>query len=258
LGGEVKIESSLEPVEAQLAGREEPPGSLSCWLEVESWLHLLDRSTSRLLGPGLELEGSLGRSNKLLGLLVGGIKGVHKGVDTSTVSTVGDVGRVGEGSLGSKFGSILVETEVTVCLVKRVDEGVSIGSKGLIVIEVIVIVNLLLDRSCNLDRCSSLFGSSRSGGRSRCGSERSRSLTICTRGNMSSLKDSESILSSSVFHGNGFAILVNVTVLSNPLPISRGLLSVDCAIFLGKGRSKPSIPSIEPLLLEDLGILMVN
>jgi hypothetical protein len=171
LGGEVKIESSLEPVEVQLAGREEPPGSLSCWLEVESWLHLLDRSTSRLLGSGLELEGSLGRSNKLLRLLVGGIKGVHKGVDTSTVSTVGDMGRVGEGSLGSEFGSILVETEVTVGWVMWVDERVGILSNRLIVI--VIIVKGLLDRSCNLDRCRNLSGSSRSRSRSRCCSERS-------------------------------------------------------------------------------------
>jgi len=252
LGGEVKVESSLEPVEAELAGREVPPGGLShhllLLLEVEGRLDPLDRL---LGGP----EGGRGSGGEVGGLLVGLVEGVHKGVDSSTVGTGGNMSSIGSNSLGSKVGSVLVEPEVPVCGVMGVDEGVGIPLDSLDRFSLIVVIVWLLDyRGSLLDR-----GSADRSSLDRVSlSEGGGGLSIGTSGDMSTLKDPESILASSVSDSDGLASLVNVAVLSNPLPISGGLLPVHCPVLLGKGSTKPSIPSIEPLLLQDLGLLVVN
>jgi len=75
---------------------------------------------------------------------------------------------------------------------------------------------------------------------------------------MSSLKDPEPILASSVSHSDGLSCIINIAVLPHSLSISRGLLPVHCPILLSKSCSKSAITSIESLLLQNLGILMVN
>merc|ERR1740131_782651 len=116
---------------------------------------------------------------------------------------------------------------------------------------IVVIVGLLNNRSCADSRCS--LNRSR-----RFSSEWSRRLSIGSCGDMGALKDSESILASSVSHSDGLASLINVAVLSNPLSISSGLLPVDCPILLSKGCSKSSVSSIEPLLFENLSLLRLD
>jgi len=79
-------------------------------------------------------------------------------------------------------------------------------------------------------------------------------LSSGSKGNMSSLQDPESVLTSGIPHSNCLASLVDVAVLALPLAIGAGLLPVDCSILLGVGCSEPSIPSIESLFLQDLGL----
>ena len=46
--------------------------------------------------------------------------------------------------------------------------------------------------------------------------------------------------------------------LALPLSVSSTLLPEDGAVLLGKGGAMTAVPGIEPLLLEDLGVLGVN
>jgi len=74
-------------------------------------------------------------------------------------------------------------------------------------------------------------------------------------GHVVSLNNTEAVLAGCVLHRDGLALRVNVAVLANTLAISRGLLPGDGAVLLGVSRSKPAIPSVEPLLLQYLGVL---
>merc|ERR1719347_2157631 len=122
---------------------------------------------------------------------------------------------------------------------------------------VVVIVGLLNNRSRDLNRSSADSRCSLN----RCcrfSSEWSRRLSIGSCGDVGALKDSESILASSVSHSDGLASLINVAVLSNSLSISSGLLPIDCPILLSKSCSKSTISSIEPLLFQNLSLLRLN
>ena len=74
---------------------------------------------------------------------------------------------------------------------------------------------------------------------------------------MVALQDPESVLAGSVLHCDGLAIVVNVTVLTDPLSVSRHLLPGDGPVLLSVRRAKPPVSGIESLLLQDLGILAV-
>ena len=78
-----------------------------------------------------------------------------------------------------------------------------------------------------------------------------------TSGNVVALQDPESVLAGSVLHCDGLAIVVNVTVLTDPLSVSRHLLPGDGPVLLSVRRAKPPVSGIESLLLQDLGILAV-
>ena len=78
-----------------------------------------------------------------------------------------------------------------------------------------------------------------------------------TSGNVVSLQDPEPVLAGSVLHCDGLAIVVNVTVLTDPLSVSRHLLPGDGPVLLSVRRAKPPVSGIESLLLQDLGILAV-
>ena len=140
-----------------------------------------------------------------------------------------------------------------------------------------------LSRSWSLHRCRTALGSSRTlgnrapcppyrtrpGGRNFLGFRRKASLlgnlrvkgsrfeASGTKGNVVSLQDPESILTSRVLHCDRLAIVVDVAVLANPLSVGGHLLSRDGSVLLSIGRPKPPIPCIEPLLLQDLCILAV-
>ena len=116
----------------------------------------------------------------------------------------------------------------------------------------------------------------RSRGRARGGLELGRGLAVGAGGHVVALKDPEPVLASGVSHSDGLARLVDVAVLANPLTVGSRLLPVNCSVLLGIGRSKPTgnrlgektderefsispaVSSIEPLLLEDLGLLRVD
>jgi len=187
--------------------------------------------------------------------LVRSVEGVHEGVDTGAVSAVRDaeVLDLGGGLLGGEVGAVGVESEVTVGRVMGVDEGVEVGIHGLIGV---VVVNCLgggldnrgsnrLDRS--LDRGGGLLSD-----------ERGRVLSVSSRGDVGTLENPEAVLAGGVPHSDGVPVLANVAVLPDPLSVSSTLLSEDGAVLLGEGGAVTAVPGIEPLLLEDLGVLWVN
>jgi len=225
LGGEVKVESRLKSVKFELTRWEKVPWSRGA---VDS-KRLLDRLSRLLEGRLLNWSwASRGGCSELLNiglvtceqtsLLVRGIKGVDERVDSSAISTSGDtVYKVSVVVLGSKVSSISIELEVTVSGVMRVDEWVVIGVNWLISIVIVNCLNYrswssLMDRSSNLDRSRNLD-------RSLC-NKGCRFLTSCSSGNVSSFQDLESVYSCSVSDADGLAIIINVTVLSDPLSIS--------------------------------------
>jgi len=189
--------------------------------------------------------------------LVRSVKRVHEGVDTGAVSAGRDakVLDLGGGLLGGEVGAVGVESEVTVGWVMGVDEGVEVGVHGLIGV---VIVNGLgggggldnrgsngLDRS--LDRGGGLLSD-----------EGGRVLSVSSRGDVGTLENPEAVLASGVPHSDGVSVLANVAVLPDPLSVSSTLLPEDGAVLLGEGGAMTTVSGIEPLLLEDLGVLGVN
>jgi len=191
--------------------------------------------------------------------LVRSVEGVHEGVHAGAVSAgrnskVLDLG-AGGGLLGSEVGTVGVEPEVTVGRVMGVDEGVEVGVHGLVGV---VIVNSLgdgggldnrgshgLDRS--LDRGGGLL-SDKGGG----------VLTGSSRRDVGALENPEAVLAGGVPHSDGVSVLANVAVLPDPLPVSSALLPEHGSVLLGEGGAVTAIPGVEPLLLEDLGVLGVN
>ena len=68
------------------------------------------------------------------------------------------------------------------------------------------------------------------------------------------LQDPEAVDAGGVPHGDGLAVVVDVAVLADPLAVSAGLLPGDGAVLLGVRRAETPVSSVEPLLLQDLGI----
>jgi hypothetical protein len=189
--------------------------------------------------------------------LVRSVKRVHEGVDTGTVSAGRNakVLDLGGGLLGGEVGAVGVESEVTVGWVMGVDEGVEVGVHGLIRV---VIVNCLGGGGGLNNRGSNRLDRSLDRGGGLLSDEGGRVLSVSSRGDVGTLKNPEAILASSVPHSDGVSVLANVAVLPDPLSVSGTLLPEDGAILLGKGGAMTAVPGIEPLLLEDLGVLGVN
>jgi len=159
----------------------------------------------------------------------------------------------------SELSSINVCLEIQVGRVSRVDERVEVATGNL---RWLLLLLLLLLLSYKLLLLLSLLGRSHRppsdwSHRSGLFSDRS-SLRLCWRrllrftlGNlgvegsalktigslrdMSSLQDPEAVLTSGVPHGDGLAVLVNVAVLTNPLPVSSCLLPEHRPVLLGEG-----------------------
>jgi len=87
--------------------------------------------------------------------------------------------------------------------------------------------------------------------------KRSALQSVGSLGDMSALQDPEPVLPGGVPHGDGLPVLVNVAVLSDPFPVSGGLLPEHRPVLLGEGGPEPAVASVEPLLLQDLGILSI-
>ena len=89
------------------------------------------------------------------------------------------------------------------------------------------------------------------------GVEGSRCEASGTNGNVVALQDPESVLARRVLHCDRLAVVVDVAVLADPLPVSGHLLPRDGSVLLSVRRTEPPISCIEPLLLQDLCILAV-
>jgi len=232
-------------------------------------LELLLELLSGCLSGWLRCEG--------LGVAVRVVEGVDEGVDPGAVGTRRySTLAVGSG-VASEASSVDVEPEVPVGGVMGVDEGVGVGGGGKVLlrlgdkvlclcgdecvlagVDVLVVVVVIADGlDSGLGELLGLRGSSYSAG-SWGGHIGSRVLSVSSGRNMVSLQYLESILTRSVPDSDSFTSLVYVTILSHSLPISRGLLPVHCTILLGIGSSKPSVSSIESLLLQYFGLLRVD
>merc|ERR550517_712219 len=135
LRAEVKVESSLESVEGQLAWGKEP-----LWGGGGGGLEEPGVGSGRPAGLGAGLGSGGGTvtgqvSGQKSGVLVGGVEGVDEGVETLAAGAVGGEGSVEDaGDLGCELGAVLVEAEVAVGGVVGVDEGVEVGVDGLVVV----------------------------------------------------------------------------------------------------------------------------
>merc|ERR1719295_2150087 len=142
LRAEVKVESSLESVEGQLAWGEEPLwGGSGGGLEEPGVGSGRPAGLWAGLGGGGAGAGSGGGtvtgqvSGQKSGVLVGRVEGVDEGVEALASGAVGDEGSVKDaGHLGGELGAVLVEAEVAVGGVVGVDEGVEVGVDGLVVV----------------------------------------------------------------------------------------------------------------------------
>jgi len=295
LGGEVEVEPVLEPVQLELARGEEVPGGLGdnrggselLGLLLESLLELLlpggrgggggkggwvpvrgvegvdERVDSGTVGARGDNAGLVGAASEVatvpveVEVPVGWVVGVDEGVGVGRGNgpphgllglshTLDGLGRH-KGLLGRSLLGLLVESWAGL-------------GHGTIVVFVIVVNRfpgldklLLLLRLLLLDKLLT-----RSRGRARGGLELGRGLAVGAGGHVVALQDPEPVLASGVSHSDGLARLVDVAVLANPLAVGSRLLPVNCSVLLGIGRSKPAVSSIEPLLLEDLGLLRVD
>jgi len=232
LGGEVKVEPCLEPVQLQLARREEPLGGLCGWLE--SGLGLLEGGVEGGLGRLLLLESSLVSSEETA--LVRSVEGIDKWVDAGAVSAVGHRVLAGlrAGRLaGGELGSVSVVLEVTVGGIVGVDERVEVGvNRGVN----IVVVNGGLDRSSLADGSRLTYGSSRGdSGSGLLGVEGSRVQTVGAIGDMRAVQDPEPVFASRVLHGVRLTVIPDVAVLTDTLASCSCLLPEDNPVLLSVG-----------------------
>merc|ERR1719158_1094400 len=139
--------------------------------------------------------------------------------------------------------------------VMGVDEGVEVGVHGLIGV---VIVNGLGGGSGLDNRDSNGLDRSLNRGGGLLSDEGGRVLSVSSRGDVGTLENPEAVLASGVSHSDSIPVLANVAVLPDPLSVSGTLLPEDGAVLLGEGGAVTAVPGIEPLLLEDLGVLGVN
>ena len=80
----------------------------------------------------------------------------------------------------------------------------------------------------------------------------------CSLWDMSALEDPEAVLASAVPHSDCLAVLVDVAVLPDPLPVRGGLLPEHGPVLLGEGCTESAVSGIKSLLFEDFGIFGVK
>ena len=208
-------------------------------------------------------------------LLVGTVKGVDKRVQAFASGAVRNVlASKDTGNLRGKLGSVLVESKVAVSGVMGVDEGVEVRVNRLILHQFCWESGSWSGSWCG-SGCGSWCGS---WCRSWCGSwgrdelsgltrlDRDRlwflrykwGSILSSRWNVGAIQDPETIQSSRVLDSIGFSILSDVGVLTNTVSSSIRLFPEDDLILSGKSGSGAAISSIEPLLLQDLGILFLK
>jgi len=163
---------------------------------------------------------------------------------------------------GSELGSIHVGLEIQMSWIGGVDEGIEVACWSLwLRLGHKLLLLSLLSRSHRSHR--PWLGSDGSSLRllnlttSNLWVKRSALKSIGSLWDVISLQDPEAVLSSGVPHSDGLAVLVNVAVLSNPLPVSSGLLPEHCPVLLGEGRTKPAVSSVKSLLFQNFCILRI-
>ena len=144
------------------------------------------------------------------------------------------------------LGSVGVVSKVPVSRIVGVDEGVHVHGLHVVVVVLLLLWCVVVSLLLLLDGLAIV--------RVVCGGV----LAVGPGGDVGALEDPEAVLAGAVPHGDGLPVLVDVAVLPDPLPVSRGLLPEHGAVLLGEGGPKPAIAGIEPLLLQDLGILGIQ
>lgn len=194
--------------------------------------------------------------------------GVDEGVSALAIGTVGNKGAVElSGNLGGELGTILVVGEVEVGGVMGVDEGVAVG----VLLNLVVfrdddrglgdglgpggLLDWGLDRevggglwAADLNRGNGLFdGLSNEGGGISAGG-----------GDVTAVQDPESIFAGAVLDGVSLAIVTDVRVLAHPVSGSVGFFPEDDLVLGGKSSTGTSVAGIETLLLDNLGVPLVE
>ena len=187
---------------------------------------------------------------------MGGIEGVDKGIDSSTVSAVRNKaagqrsGGSGHGVFGFELGSVGVEGKVSVGGVVGVDEGVSVG----VFLDLLIIV--IPD---NGDNRSGSDGSGYGSGGPGLADLRVEGSGFLTGGSdMVTFDDSEAIFASDIFDSEHLAVIANVRILTDAVAFTVSLFFENGSIFGGKSGASTTVAGIEPLLFEDLGIFGIN
>ena len=186
--------------------------------------------------------------------------------------------------LGPELGSVNIALEVTVSRVSWVNEGVKVSS-GLLLLHgsrsellLLLRLELLLSRGGRLLRLELLLSRGgrllrlklllSRGGRllrqvlgSGLGNSWVKGGTLeasCSLWDMSALEDPEAVLASAVPHSDRLAVLVDVAVLPDSLPVRGGLLPEHGPVLLGEGCTESAVSGIKSLLFEDFGIFGVK
>merc|ERR1719295_1351486 len=274
LRAEVKVESSLESVEGQLAWGEEPlwggggggleePG-VGSGRPAGLWAGLGGGGAGAGSGGGT-VTGQV--SGQKSGVLVGGVEGVDEGVEALAAGAVGDERSVKDaGDLGGELGAVLVEAEVAVGGVVGVDEGVEVGVDGLV-----VVLGVVRDQWLGLDGLrgglglgSGAGGDLDGGGQGlldewgRGGGGDESGGVLASGWDVGAVEDPESVLAGRVLDGVGLSVVSDVGVLSDPVSALVGLLAEEDLVLGGEGGAGAAVAVVEPLLLQDLGVPLVK
>jgi hypothetical protein len=195
--------------------------------------------------------------------LVASVEGVDEGVESFASGAWGNiVGSKDTGNLWGEFGAVLVEGKVAVGGVVWVDEGVVVlGNWGL---------DKLLPWGGSWGRLWLLLLLNSWGNLwPWCWSFELEGLFIedllykwggvdAGGWNVSALQDPESFFAGRVLDSVGFAVSADVGVLTDPVSRAVGLLSEDDLVLGCESGSGAAVAGVEPLFLEDLGVLLFN
>lgn len=281
---EVKVESGLEAVQLELAGREEPrggggsgglegngePGGLLGSDNTSGGDGIGDgsRTAGSRLGAGKVTSEVTGQETSGGALLVGGVEGVNEGVQAFASSAGRDIISTKDtGDLGGELGGVLVVAEVEMGGIVGVHEGVELldglgtrsgpglGSRS------DTDGGLLRTGSGPLGLGSGTDGSG-GGGRGGKGffddvsTEEGGILT--TGGDVSALEDPETFLAGGVLDGVGLAVFADVRVLADAVALVVGLFAEEDLVLGGEGGTGASVAGVEALLLQDLSVPLVD
>ena len=143
--------------------------------------------------------------------LVAGIEGVDEWVDTGAVSAVGDGSGVGNsGGLWGELGTVLVEGKVAVSGVVGVDEGVEVGVDWSVVVVVIGDSGLWSWHGWSWSESWGSWNGSWSGWFDGFRDERSGVLSGSSSRNVTSVQNSEPVLSGRVLDGVSLTVFADV------------------------------------------------